>query len=297
MLLYLCMQSIIVKKGGIRLDKFLQSEYETLSFNLLQRFLKENKIKVNSKKIPLNTILNTGDKITLFILDKYLTKQDTSLDKSSIVYEDDLIAIVNKPQGLITIDDDPSLDTLDSRIKAYLNSTDGTVCHRLDTGTSGLVIYAKNTLAKDIIEDAIKHRNIHKHYVCATFGWPKPESGKIEDYLLKDDKGFVKAFDKQVDGSKEAITIYKTIKTNNELALVDVEILTGRTHQIRVHMKKLGCPILGDSKYGIEIANRKYKKNRQCLCAYKIVFSEMPNELAYLSNKEFSIPKPNFNLF
>ena len=111
------MRTIIVDKHGIRLDKYLQSKFPTLSFNLLQRFLKENKIKVNSKKVPLNTVLNAGDELKLFILDEFLDVVDPSLDLKTIVYEDENILVANKPSGLITIDDDPTIDTLDKRIK------------------------------------------------------------------------------------------------------------------------------------------------------------------------------------
>ena len=297
MLLYLCMRINIVKKGNVRLDKYLQNEYPSLSFNMLQRFFKENKIKVNSKKIPLNSIVNAGDEIKLFILDKYLGLEDATLDLDSIVFEDDNILVVKKPAGLITIDEDTSLDSLDNRIKAYLNCNDGSVCHRLDRGTEGLVIYAKNPEVEEILLEAIKTHKLHKFYRCVTFGWPKPNVGEIKNFLLKESDGFVKVFNTQVPDSKEAITKYKVIATKDELALVDVEILTGRTHQIRVHMKSLSCPILGDSKYGNEQANRKYKKNRQCLCAYKIVLPFFDGKLNYLSNKEFSIPAPTFDLF
>ncbi len=291
------MRTIIVDKHGIRLDKYLQSKFPTLSFNLLQRFLKENKIKVNSKKVPLNTVLNAGDELKLFILDEFLDVVEPSLDLKAIVYEDENILVVNKPSGLITIDEDPLLDTLDKRIKKYLNSFDGSCCHRLDRGTQGLVIYGKTSKACDTICEAIKQHKLHKHYVCVTVGWPQPNAGEIRNYLLKDDKGFVKAYSKQVEGSKEAVTKYKTIATKDELAYVDVEIFTGRTHQIRVTFKSISCPILGDSKYGIESVNRKFKKNRQCLCAYKIQMPTFEGDLKYLSNKIFEIEKPKFNLF
>lgn len=291
------MRTLIVKTGNIRLDKFLLNEYPSLTFNMLQRFFKENKIKVNSKKIPLNSILNDGDEIKIFILDKYLGEETAILDKASIIYEDDNILVVNKPAGLITIDENVNLDSLNNRIKSYLSTDNGSVCHRLDRGTSGLVIFAKNANIENVLLDAIKHHKLRKFYRCVTFGWPKPNCGEIHNYLLKDDSGYVKAFNTQIENSKEAITKYKTIATKDELALIDLEILTGRTHQIRVHMKSLSCPILGDSKYGNESANRKYKKNRQCLCAYKIILPIFSGNFEYLSNMEFSIPAPTFNLF
>lgn len=297
MLLYLYMRVLIVNKDNIKLETYLLEAFKVLNFNKLSKYLKENKIKVNGKKVPLNTQLYKGDEIKLFILDEYLEDKPLSLEKKDIVYEDDNILVAFKKAGLVTIDEDVTIDSLDRRIKNYLNTEDGSVCHRLDTGTSGLVIFAKNTATEETLLNEIKSHNLKKFYTCVTFGWPKENEGTIQNYLLKSDDGFVKVFKTKVENSKEAITKYKVLQKKNELALIDVELLTGRTHQIRVHMKSLGCPILGDSKYGNEDANRKYKKKRQCLCAYKIVLPNLTGSLSNISNKTFEIAKPNFDLF
>ena len=297
MLLYLYMRVLIVNKDNIKLETYLLEAFKVLNFNKLSKYLKENKIKVNGKKVPLNTQLHKGDEIKLFILDEFLEDKPLSLDKKDIVYEDDNILVAFKKAGLVTIDEDVTIDSLDRRIKNYLNTEDGSVCHRLDTGTSGLVIFAKNTATEETLLSEIKSHNLKKFYTCVTFGWPKENEGTIQNYLLKSDDGFVKVFKTKVENSKEAITKYKVLQKKNELALIDVEILTGRTHQIRVHMKSLGCPILGDSKYGNEDANRKYKKKRQCLCAYKIVLPKLTGTLSNISNKTFEIDKPKFDLF
>ncbi len=297
MLLYLYMRVLTVNKDNIKLETYLLEAFKVLNFNKLSKYLKENKIKVNGKKVPLNTQLRKGDEIKLFILDEFLEDKPLSIEKKDIIYEDDNILVAFKKAGLVTIDEDVTIDSLDRRIKTYLNTQEGSVCHRLDTGTSGLVIFAKNSATEEILLNEIKSHTLKKFYTCVTFGWPKENEGTIQNYLLKSDDGFVKVFKTKVENSKEAITKYRVLQKKNELALLDVEILTGRTHQIRVHMKSLGCPILGDSKYGNEDANRKYKKKRQCLCAYKIVLPTLTGALSNISNKTFEIDKPKFDLF
>ncbi|MCR4875106.1 MAG: RluA family pseudouridine synthase [Clostridia bacterium] len=291
------MRVLTVNKDNIKLETYLLEAFKVLNFNKLSKYLKENKIKVNGKKVPLNTQLKKGDEIKLFILDEFLEDKPLSIEKKDIVYEDDNILVAFKKAGLVTIDEDVTIDSLDRRIKTYLNTQEGSVCHRLDTGTSGLVIFAKNSATEGILLNEIKSHTLRKFYTCVTFGWPKENEGTIQNYLLKSDDGFVKVFKTKVENSKEAITKYRVLQKKNELALLDVEILTGRTHQIRAHMKSLGCPILGDSKYGNEDANRKYKKKRQCLCAYKIVLPTLTGALSNISNKTFEIDKPKFDLF
>ena len=290
------MREIIVGKNDIRLDKFLQEQFPALTFTKLSKALKTNKLKVNNKKMPLNTHVKKGDVIKLFILDEELIDTPKFIKPEDIVYEDLNILVAFKAPGLISIDDDPQADSLDRRIKTYLNSDEGSICHRLDTGTSGLLIYAKNNDTEQAILEAIKNHKLQKFYRCVTFGWPKENAGTIQNFLKKEDDGYVKVYSTKVEGAKEAITKYSVTKKVNELAILDVELLTGRTHQIRVHMKSLGCPILGDSKYGNEEANRKYKKKRQCLCAYKIILPKFTGNLEYLSNRVFEIPAPTFNI-
>ena len=247
--------------------------------------------------MPLNTKVSLGDKINLYLLDEYLSSSPITLDKKDIVYDDDLILVANKKAGLLSISENENDDTLDKRIKEYLHSQEGSICHRLDMGTMGLIIYAKTSLVEEEILKAIKDRQLQKHYVCITVGWPNPASGKIDTYLKKSEDGFVKVVKENVEDAKQAITLYTTLSKKDNLAYVDVEILTGRTHQIRVHLKHISCPILGDSKYGIDSVNKKYKMKRQCLCSYKIQMPIFTGVCAPLSNKVFEIPKPTFGIF
>ncbi len=287
----------------IRLDSFLEEKFPSLTFSKLNQYLRENKIKVNKKKVPLSTRLHSGDIVYLYILDDVLDKTvSIALD---VVYEDSNILIVNKPAGLIVQDENnPDSDSLLNRAKAYLKSRDDeykdlVLCHRLDTGTSGIVILAKNEDAENTITTLIRLHKIQKEYRCITYGIPKEREGTIDNYLLKDSKtGQVKQYAHEKEGAKRAVSEYYVANTNNEYALINVKLLTGRTHQIRVHMVGLHCPIVGDSKYGNNLVNRKTKQKRQLLCAYKIKFPYMDGKYSNISNKEFTIKIPdNFAAF
>ena len=285
-----------------RLDSYLQNRYPSLSFSKICKYNKENKIKVNGKKQPLSYRLQNNDEITLFIND--LPDSTAPLYKFaknelSIQYEDENILIVNKPQGLICIDSNNTIaDTLINRVLNYLNYDSSfaftpALCHRLDTGTEGLVIIAKTKPSYDEITNLIKAHKIIKEYRCITFGIPKKEHDILNTYLKKDSKsGFVKSYSNPIQGSLNAISEYNVIATRNTYALVNVKLFTGRTHQIRVHLSSINCPIIGDTKYGNIKQNNLLKLSRQCLVAYKITFPELTIN-KNLSKKTIEIPTNN----
>ena len=168
------------------------------------------------------------------------------------------------------------------------------MCHRLDTGTSGLVIIAKTPEAEELFLSAIKNREVQKTYLCVTFGRPMPPDATLGGYLLKDaDRGIVKIVEDKQPGAKEVETRYETIAVSGRLALLKVQHITGRTHQIRAHMASIGCPILGDSKYGNNSANRELKLKYQALCAWELTMPRFTQpDFAFLSGKTFHAPKP-----
>ena len=169
------------------------------------------------------------------------------------------------------------------------------LCHRLDTGTSGLVLLAKNNAAEAFLTEAIKKREIEKRYLCVTFGRPNPPAALLRDYLLKDaERGIVRITDTTAGGAKEVITGYETLAVSGRLALLEVELVTGRTHQIRAHLAHIGCPILGDSKYGNNAANRELRLKYQALCAWELKFpAKISNErFAHLTGRVFHAEKP-----
>ena len=169
------------------------------------------------------------------------------------------------------------------------------LCHRLDTGTSGLVLLAKTPEAEEFLLEAIRKRSIRKRYLCVTFGRPQPAEATLHDYLLKDaESGTVHVIKSARPGAKEIITQYETLSVSGRLALLRVELVTGRTHQIRAHLASIGCPILGDSKYGNNAANRELKLKYQALCAWEIAFPQQIESPAfrYLEGKSFHASKP-----
>ena len=290
-----------------RLDNYLMQQFPALNPGRLNKALRENKIKLNGKKQPLSTRVMAGDEIKLFILDEVLDA-DKRVDgpawknargPAQVIYDCPQILVVNKPAGLAV--DGPEDDTLLNRALLYLNQQGEykendlytpALCHRLDTGTSGLVIIAKTPEAEELFLSAIKNREVQKTYLCVTFGRPVPPDAPLGGYLLKDaDRGIVKIVEDKQPGAKEVETRYETIAVSGRLALLKVQLITGRTHQIRATMADMGCPLLGDGKYGNGEKNRGYGETRQALYSYKLTF-DLPTDagiLNYLRGRTFQV--------
>jgi 23S rRNA pseudouridine955/2504/2580 synthase len=291
-----------------RLDKYLMEQFPSLGLGRLNKALRENKIKLNGKKLPLSTRVVAGDEIRLFLLDEQLEAPDCSGPAwkaarcpAEVVYDCPALIVVNKPAGLPV--DGPDSDTLLNRTLLYLSGKGEyaesaaytpALCHRLDTGTSGLVLIAKTADAEHALIQAIKQRDVKKTYLCVTFGRPMPPDAVLKGYEIKDaDRGIVKIIEDAQPGAKEVETRYETIAVSGRLALLKVELITGRTHQIRAHMASIGCPILGDSKYGNNAANRELRLKYQALCAWELTLPRFSQpELTLLSGKVFRAPKP-----
>ena len=279
----------------VRLDKYLMEQFPALGIGRLNKALRENKIKLNGKKQPLSTRVQNGDIVRLFLNDDALEKR--ALPAAMLVYEDDDILVVNKPAGVEV--DGPADDTLLKRVCATLAERVGpsqaVLCHRLDAGTSGLILLARNAAAEQFLTEAIRQRQIQKRYLCVTFGRPQPPAALLHDYLCKDaERGVVRILSAPAPGAKEILTGYETLAVSGRLALLQVDLITGRTHQIRAHLAHIGCPILGDSKYGNNAANRELHFKYQALCAWELRFPAQIEDARFsrLAGRVFHAEKP-----
>lgn len=304
------MRIIEVKKNdaGQRLDKFLAKCVKGLPMSLMYKYIRTKKIKVNRARTEQKYILREGDTVQLFIKDEFFDspERDNSAllsitPKLSVVYEDENIILCNKRPGVLVHEDDEGRDnTLIMHIKAYLyqkgeydpeseQSFAPALCNRIDRNTGGIVIGAKNAEALRVMNGKIKNDEISKFYYCAVHGKMPKREDTLTGYLIKDgDKNQVTVYDRQVKGSKNIITKYKVIAEKNGNSLLEVELVTGRTHQIRAHLSHIGHPLLGDGKYGVNKADRANGYKYQALYAYRLRFDfkDADGALGYLKGKE-----------
>lgn len=291
---------------NIRLDKFVKKVACNAPLSLIYKVFRKKDVKVNKIRQDGSYLLKENDIVTIYLNDEVFEKNNDSKMINNVnlnvIYEDSNILIVNKPKGiLIHGDKNENTYTLSNMVISYLYNKKEYIpiksvfipspVHRLDRNTSGICIFAKNVETSQILMEEFKNKiNIEKHYIALLFGNIN-ESGTINVPLFKNtDKNEVYV-DFNNRNSKPSITKYKRISCNNDFSLVDANLITGRTHQIRVHFAYLGYPIVGDEKYGDFNKNkefdRKYSYKKQFLHAYSIEFKELPSKLEYLSNKIF----------
>ena len=307
------MREITIQKNdaGQRLDRFVAKALPLLPPALMQKYIRLKRIKVNGKGSQRDVRLAEGDILQLYINDEFFdqpTEENRFLSifkpQLDIVYEDDNLLLVNKRPGLVVhADETEKVNTLINHIQAYLyqkkewnpkweNAFAPALCNRIDRNTGGIVIAAKNAETLRIINEKIKSHELEKSYLCVTVGHPRPAEGKVEGFLLKDEaKKQVAFYRRPVPGGKTAVTFYKTLENRGELSLVECRLLTGRTHQIRVSMAEIGCPLLGDGKYGNGAVNKRYHETRQALYSYRLHF-ELPTDagmLNYLRGRTFTV--------
>ena len=279
--------------AGQRLDRFVTKALPLLPPALMQKYIRLKRIKVNNKASKRDARLNLGDILQLYINDEFFDKPSCenlfltiATPSVDVVYEDEHLLVVNKRPGMVVhADETDTPNTLINHIQAYLyqkkewnprteHAFTPALCNRIDRNTGGMVIAAKDAETLRILNEKIRDHEIEKFYLCIALGKPQPPKGEIKGFLRKDEfKKIVTFHTKPVPDGKSALTLYRTLEHRDGLSLIECELLTGRTHQIRVSMAQIGCPLLGDGKYGKGDVNRRYGETKQALYSYKLTFS------------------------
>ena len=301
--------------AGQRLDRFLAKAVPLLPASLAQKYIRIKRIKRNGARADRDTRLEAGDVLQLYINDEFFDKprEDNAFltvasPKLNIIYEDDHILLVDKRPGLAVHPHDGAEygRTLIDHIQAYLyqkrewrpreeNSFTPALCNRIDRNTGGIVIAAKTAEALRVMNQKIKDRELDKRYLAIVEGTPKPARGSLKGYLFKDaKKNRVFVSDSPQPGAKSCQTNYVTLASENGLSLVECQLITGRTHQIRAQFAHAGHPLLGDGKYGK--LDKRFDRTYQALYSYKLAFefSSDAGQLAYLNGKSFSVEQVDF---
>ena len=301
--------------AGQRLDRFLAKAVPLLPASLAQKYIRIKRIKRNGGRVERDTRLEVGDVLQLYINDEFFDKPrednaylTVAVPKLNIVYEDEHILLVDKRPGLAVHPHDGAEygRTLIDHIQSYLyqkkewrpreeNAFTPALCNRIDRNTGGIVIAAKTAEALRVLNQKIKDREMDKRYLAIVEGTPKPREGSLKGYLFKDaKKNRVFVTDTPQTGAKSCQTNYKVLSSNNGLSLVECELITGRTHQIRAQFAHAGHPLLGDGKYGK--LDKRFDRDYQALYSYKLTFDFTTDagSLAYLNGRSFQVDKVDF---
>lgn len=305
--------TITKNDAGQRVDRFLSKAFPNLTPPLVCKLMRKKRIKLNGAKAEPSAKLAEGDVLRFYLSDELLSKDKPQRENDfrsvppeiSVVYEDENILLVNKPAGMVVHEDgDNTADTLINRILCYLwkkgeyipeeeNSFIPALCNRIDRNTCGIVIAAKNAEALRVMNQKVRDRELVKLYLCVVCGTPSPRAGELVSYIKKlPDENRVIVSDTRASDFLTARTKYRVLESMGELSLVEADLLTGRTHQIRAQFAHIGHPLLGDGKYGSNRFNKQYGCRYQALCSYKLTFrfTTPAGCLEYLNGKSCGIP-------
>ena len=294
------MKKLIVEANdaGQRLDKLLAKTYHRLPASLMYKALRRKDIKLHGKRCEASTRVEVGDELTLYLPDDYLEQTAPVYDflaasrHLDVVYEDEHLLLLNKPTGLLVHPDRNEYGAYDP---ARENSFAPALVNRIDRNTAGFVIAAKDAVALRVLGDKLKRREIQKYYLCLVFGTMPKRHDTLTGYLQKnEDQNRVYISDKPGPDSRTIATEYTVLDVHDGISLLEIHLLTGRTHQIRAHLASVGHPLVGDGKYGRNEQNRGSGFSKQALFAYRLVFDfrSSAGELDYLKGREFCVSVP-----
>ena len=298
--------------AGQRLDRWLAKAVPLLPAPLAQKYIRLKRVKRNGRGSQRDARLERGDVLQLYINDEFFdapTPENAFLSvakpRLNILYEDNHLLLVDKRPGMVVHPDEGErVNTLITHIQAYLyqkkewspyreNTFAPALCNRIDRNTGGIVIAAKTAQALRVMNQKIRDRELQKLYLCVVHGELDPREGRLKGYILKDEnRAQVRVFDRPVPGARTAVTLYRTLKVRDGLSLVECDLITGRTHQIRAQFAAAGHPLLGDGKYGRERDGRKY----QALYSYKLRFDFTTDAgpLSRLNGREWTVEDVDF---
>lgn len=305
------MKEIIIDKNESeqRLDRFLKKYLAEAPQSFIFKMIRKKNIKVNDQRAKPETTIFEGDKVQLYLSDETIEKfmaipvEIKSKIIPNIIYEDDNIILINKPAGILShgAGSDFEENIVDSMISYLIQKGDfvpriektftPSICNRLDRNTSGIIIGAKNYQSLKAINESIRDGHIKRFYKTIVKGNFNKEI-RAEAYLTKDeDRNKVEIHEKDLEGSKKIITNMKPLKRKNGYTMLEIELITGRTHQIRGHLSSIGYPVIGDRKYGNRETNfkfnDKYELDNQLLHGYKVEIHGLTDEFEYLNGRSF----------
>ncbi|MCI9273520.1 MAG: RluA family pseudouridine synthase [Clostridiales bacterium] len=307
------MKTVTIGKNdaGQRLDKFLTKTFPKLPQSLLYKYIRTKRVKLNGKRCQISTRLSEGDLLSLFIKDEFFEEAPAQFDflkapkEISVLYEDDQILLVDKKPGLIVHPDEHyHFDSLIARIQHYLydkgeynpkeeHSFAPALVNRIDRNTGGIVIAAKTAEALRILNLKMKERELEKYYLCIVHGKLLKKADTLTGYLEKNEsQNRVYISTRPTPNTRTIKTKYQVLEERGSFSLLEIQLLTGRTHQIRAHMASIGHPLVGDGKYGTNAQNKATGYKRQALYSYKLIFRFTTDGgiLQYLDGKEFTVP-------